>query len=307
MSAIKWVGVAAVAGLALTGSVATQATEQHQHQRHVVLAADQQAEVIGQERARRAAVVEFLREKAARELAEAKTDFRRAAKKASAALGTAKGKVDASTERSAVQAAKRQVAEAEVADEVTAQTHKVNFVRKTVKAKVKAYKEEQERAAREAAQRAAAARQSAAPATGISSSSNDGDSRGGSDGWFSQMRSILNSVGGSGVRLVAFDGQCGRVWAAACSKSGAIMVNSSIGGWSYNRKVWAMDHELAHQYQFRVWSTLMASDTYRSLFGSNIELLANCMTQARGLNYSSQQCSGSQVAFAGGIWQGRVG
>jgi len=302
MSAIKWVGVAAVAGLALTGSVAAQATEQHQHQRYVVLAADQQADIVGQERARRAAVVEFLREKAARELAEAKTDFRRAAKKASAALDTAKGKVDASTQRSAVQAAKKQVAAAEVADEVTALTHKVNAVRKTVKAKVKAYKEEQERKAR-----AAATRQSAAPATGISSSSNDGDSRGGSDGWFSQMRSILNSVGGSGVRLVAFDGQCGRVWAAACSKSGAIMVNSSIGGWSYNRKVWAMDHELAHQYQFRVWSTLMASDTYRSLFGSNIELLANCMTQARGLNYSSQRCSGSQVAFAGGIWQGRVG
>jgi len=67
-----------------------------------------------------------------------------------------------------------------------------------------------------------------------------------------------------------------------------------------------MAHELAHQYQFQVWDTLMSSPTYASLYGSNIELLANCMTRARNYNGGGHYCTSEQKEWANNIWYGVV-
>jgi hypothetical protein len=116
------------------------------------------------------------------------------------------------------------------------------------------------------------------------------------------MRTILNNVGGGHIQLAEYDGNCLGTWAVACAWSdGRITVNSSIASWSYGRKVWAMTHELAHQYQFAKWEAIQSSGTYQSLFNGDIELLANCMTVVRGVSWRGS-CSQAQLDYARTIW-----
>lgn len=126
--------------------------------------------------------------------------------------------------------------------------------------------------------------------------------------WYNQMRNILNAVGGSHVPLKIFNGQCGGVFAMACSRMATkdILVHQSISSWSTSNKYWAMTHELAHQYQFNVWGPLHQSKTYKSLYGGNIELLANCMAQQRGYPSPSTRCSTTQLNWAANIWKNKV-
>jgi hypothetical protein len=121
------------------------------------------------------------------------------------------------------------------------------------------------------------------------------------------MRTILNNVGGGGYALVEYDGNCGGVTAPACASSnGTIMVSSAVANWPYSTKVWGMTHELAHQYQFRVWKQMTASPSYQTLFNKNPELLANCMAATRGATQAAGGCGPAQLGWAAGIWQGIV-
>lgn len=129
----------------------------------------------------------------------------------------------------------------------------------------------------------------------------------GSPAWLVEIRNILNSVGGSNYKLEEFNGICGGVNAIACSYStGEIKVHYSINNYSNSYKKTVMAHELAHQYQFKVWNTLMQSQTYKTLYRSNIEHLANCMASAKGYYEHGQVCNSSMINYAKNIWNGKV-
>lgn len=126
----------------------------------------------------------------------------------------------------------------------------------------------------------------------------------GPDG-YARVRAALDRVGGGGVGLYE-SASCAGGNAPACANSnGYIKYRADIAGWSSSRLNWAMAHELAHIYQFRVWGALTSSGAYRSLFGGDPEFLANCMAVVRGFP-GSVGCTGEQQAWASGIWVGAV-
>lgn len=124
--------------------------------------------------------------------------------------------------------------------------------------------------------------------------------------WLAEARSILDQVGGTGIPLEAYDGHCGSKVAVGCSQAGIIKVAPTFASMSTSRKYWAMTHELAHQYQFRIMSQLRASATFGSLFGGNLELLANCQAADHGHPSAYQSCSSTQLSWAQNIWNGVV-
>ena len=235
------------------------------------------------------------------EAAAARVTFVEAVGTLRTALGTAANKVDVGSQRQAALDAQATVTANPAEPGTYAEpTAAVQRAASEVDAKVKAYEAEQRRKAAEAAAR----RSYSAPITRGSGSAPSG---GGGGGWFAEMRTILNNVGGSGYALVEYDGNCGGVTAPACaSSSGTIMVSSAVANWPYATKVWGMTHELAHQYQFRVWKQMTASPSYQTLFNKNPELLANCMAATRGATQASGGCGPSQLGWAAGIWQGIV-
>ncbi|HAQ59680.1 MAG TPA: hypothetical protein DCR63_04405 [Microbacterium sp.] len=216
------------------------------------------------------------------------------------ALESATDKVDVASQRQAALDAQATVA----ADPATPATYvgataAVQRATSEVDAKIRAYEAEQRRKAAEAA-----ARSHSAPITRGGGSAPGGSTGG---GWLAEMRSILTNVGGGGYALVEYDGNCGGVTAPACASStGTIMVSSAVADWPYVTKVWGMTHELAHQYQFRVWKQMTASPSYQTLFNNNPELLANCMAATRGATQASGGCGPAQLGWAAGIWQGIV-
>jgi hypothetical protein len=128
----------------------------------------------------------------------------------------------------------------------------------------------------------AAQQQSAGPGGPAWSSS-------GPDG-YARVRAALDRVGGGGVGLY---------------ESSSCAGGTAPANWDSGRLNWAMAHELAHIYQFRVWGALNASGAYASMFGSDPEFLANCMAVVRGFP-GSVGCNGDQQAWASGIWVGAV-
>jgi len=125
-------------------------------------------------------------------------------------------------------------------------------------------------------------------------------------GGYDRVRAVLDRVGGAHVRLEEAAGACGGAAATACASPGVIRFTPGLATWSDGRLHWAMTHELAHVYQFTVWGELVASGGYSSLFGGNIELLANCMAAQRGHPSANVSCSGPQLQWAGAIWGGAV-
>lgn len=215
---------------------------------------------------------------------------------ADAAFASAKDKVDVASSRAAVIAAQDAV-RAERLDSalVRAQTTAVTDIATAVTAEVKAHDD------RIAAARAAASR------TGGRTGGSGGAV--GGPGWFADMRQRLTNVGGSHVELREFDGQCGGTYALACAYSqGYIAVAPGIASWSGSRKNWAMVHELAHTYHFARWGAVAGSGGYSQLFGSNPELLANCMASARGYtdHGHNSQCNSDRLAWAAALWNGNV-
>lgn len=126
----------------------------------------------------------------------------------------------------------------------------------------------------------------------------------GPDG-FARVRAALDRVGGVGVGLYESASCAGGIASACANSSGYIKYSADIVGWSADRLNWAMAHELAHIYQFRVWGALTSSDAYYSAFGGDAELLANCMAVVRGYP-GPVGCDGDQQAWASGIWVGAV-
>lgn len=228
---------------------------------------------------------------------------------AHAALRSAAGKVDVHKQKREILAAQHAALSADDAAAIKAATAAVSASVSTIRARVA----EWERAAAERARLQATAQQARVQGT-VTVSRSPGSSwvdaaaaptR--STSWLSRVRSILNSVGGAGVPLRQYNGSCGGVRAIACSyPSGYIAVSSALANKSSSYVKWAMAHELAHQYQFRVWRTLNASKTYKTLFRSNIELLANCMAYAKGAPRYGHACSSAQITWAAGIWRGTV-
>lgn len=124
-------------------------------------------------------------------------------------------------------------------------------------------------------------------------------------GGYARVRAALDLVGGGGVGLYE-SASCAGGNAPACANSnGYIKYRADIVDWSAGRLNWAMAHELAHIYQFRVWGALTSSGAYGSLFGNDPEFLANCMAVVRGYP-GSVGCNGDQQAWASGIWVGAV-
>lgn len=126
----------------------------------------------------------------------------------------------------------------------------------------------------------------------------------GPDG-YARVRAALDAVGGTGVGLYE-SASCAGGSAPACANSnGYIKYRADIVDWSPERLRWAMAHELAHIYQFRVWGALTSSGAYGSLFGGDPEFLANCMAVVRGFP-GAVGCDGDQQAWASAIWVGSV-
>ena len=126
----------------------------------------------------------------------------------------------------------------------------------------------------------------------------------GPDG-YARVRAALDLVGGGGVGLYESSSCAGGNAPACANSNGYIKYRADIANWGAGRLNWAMAHELAHIYQFRVWGSLTSSGAYGSLFGGDPEFLANCMAVVRGYP-GSVGCNGDQQAWASGIWVGVV-
>ncbi|MGJ0390904.1 hypothetical protein [Microbacterium sp. CGR1] len=126
----------------------------------------------------------------------------------------------------------------------------------------------------------------------------------GPDG-YARVRAALDAVGGGGVGLYESSSCAGGTAPACANSNGYIKYRADISNWSADRLKWAMAHELAHIYQFRVWGALNASGSYQSMFGGDPEFLANCMAVVRGFP-GSVGCNGDQQGWASGIWVGAV-
>ncbi|MDN3496799.1 hypothetical protein QL996_12735 [Planococcus sp. APC 4015] len=218
-----------------------------------------------------------------------------------AAFGSASGKVDTAARRAEVLELQQEVlTERTDPTIVTDAAATADGVAQAVTASVADFDREQARIAAERAAAAAAA--SRPPRVWSGSSAAAGPVSGGYD----RVRAALDRVGGGHVRLEEFAGACGGGTAAACASPGVIRFTPGLASWSDARLHWAMTHELAHTYQFPIWGALVSSNGYSSLFGGNIELLANCMAAQRGYGSANVSCSGAQLQWAGAIWTGGV-
>lgn len=202
-----------------------------------------------------------------------------------AALAGAEGKVDTATHlASAVSTQQTVLAEKANPETVTAATATIHAITEKVGTEVASW---------QAVQLA----QSAGPGGPAWSSS-------GPDG-YARVRAALDRVGGGGVGLYESSSCAGGSAPACANSNGYIKYRADIADWSSGRLNWAMAHELAHIYQFRVWGSLTSSSAYGSLFGGDPEFLANCMAVVRGYP-GSVGCNGDQQAWASGIWVGAV-
>lgn len=200
----------------------------------------------------------------------------------STALSGATGMVDTSAHRAAALSAQQTVlAEKENPDTVAAATATVHALAEKIGTQVASWQ----------------AAQSSGPGGPAWSSS-------GPSG-YARVRAALDLVGGGGVGLYESSSCAGGNAPACANSNGYIKYRADIVNWSSGRLNWAMAHELAHIYQFRVWGALTSSSAYGSLFGGDPEFLANCMAVVRGYA-GSVGCNGDQQAWASGIWVGAV-
>ncbi|MBT2484657.1 MULTISPECIES: hypothetical protein [unclassified Microbacterium] len=201
------------------------------------------------------------------------------------ALELAEGKIYTAAHRaSALSAQQAVVAEKGDPDTVTAATATVRSLTAKVSAEVTSWESAQ-------------AAQSAGPGGPVFTTS-------GPDG-YARVRAALDLVGGGGIGLYESSSCAGGTAPACANSNGYIKYRADIAGWSPARLNWAMAHELAHIYQFRVWGALNASGAYGAMFGGDPEFLANCMAVVRGYP-GSVGCNGDQQAWASGIWVGAV-
>lgn len=201
------------------------------------------------------------------------------------ALDLAEGKVDTAAHRaSALSAQQAVVAEKGDPDTVAAATATVRALTAKVSGEVATWESTQ-------------VAQGAGPGGPVWATS-------GPDG-YARVRAALDLVGGGGVGLYESSSCAGGTAPACANSNGYIKYRADIAGWSPARLNWAMAHELAHIYQFRVWGALNSSGAYGAMFGGDPEFLANCMAVVRGYP-GSVGCNADQQAWASGIWVGAV-
>lgn len=174
------------------------------------------------------------------------------------------------------------------------------------------YDAEQKRLAEErAAKERAAAQRTQSTGTGgngssrvtpPTASSNGGGGCGGDH--IARGRAVLNSIGGSWVRLESFDGSCSGQNVQGCAYPGVIKLRPDTAGLGNARFNWIIVHEYAHQIQFNNWNAITSHPTYHSMFGGNIELLANCMASAWGYTAHGHYCSPAMINAARPVWNG---
>lgn len=235
------------------------------------------------------------------ELLDARKPFLASVTAFGKALQSAKSKVNTAPQLARVTAAQKLVlAERLQPDVVVSATSTVTIATKEVSTAVAAYDAEQRRIA------AAAAAAGRDGGGGSWSSAVPASTDGGSA--LNRARAALNQVGGGHVPLKLYSGSCQGTYSDACSlSSGYIAVTNAIGSYSQGRLLWAMAHELAHQYQFGAWGALQRSAKFGSLFGGNFEKLANCMAATRGYGSSNVSCSADQLNYARGVWSRNIG
>ncbi len=198
------------------------------------------------------------------------------------ALDAAEGKIDTDAHRASAQSAQQAVlAERRDPATVTAATQTLHAITAKVGEQVSTWQ----------------AAQFAGPGGPAWSSS-------GPDG-YARVRAALDLVGGGGVGLYESSSCAGGTAPACANSNGYIKYRADIAGWGADRLNWAMAHELAHIYQFRVWGAMTSSGAYRSMFGGDPEFLANCMAVVRGYP-GAVGCTVDQQAWASGIWVGVV-
>lgn len=127
--------------------------------------------------------------------------------------------------------------------------------------------------------------------------------------WMAPHRAHLDKLGGKSIPLIEFNGWCSGVKVSGCANTdGYIMINKSLDSLSKSRQQWVVTHEYAHQKQFAVWSKLNKSATYKRLFGSNPEFLANCMASQRGYTNhgDNKRCTKERLTYSANVWKGVV-
>ncbi len=126
-------------------------------------------------------------------------------------------------------------------------------------------------------------------------------------GVLAEFRATLDAIGGEWVNVTFFDGWCGGKKVNGCNFSATdIRITKALGNERPSVRRWVAYHELAHSYQRLVWSDIYTSPVFKSLFRSNIELLANCMAYSQGSPREGHHCSDRQIRWAANIYDGRV-
>lgn len=123
------------------------------------------------------------------------------------------------------------------------------------------------------------------------------------ENYLDHARRLLNEFGGGYVSLVSYDGWCGNVYSEGCTSPGEISIAPGYANMSENTRRWLVMHEFAHIKQFERWDELWSSDTYATVYGYDVERMANCMAQARGIMTSFlRACSQAELEFARSYW-----
>lgn len=226
-----------------------------------------------------------------------------------AALKLAHEKVDATdTKKRALEAQEVALKERTDPGVVKDQAADIRSLADELKAQVAAYDEEQARQAAEAEAQSREAQNQGSSNNDVQQSTNNGGDSGGGNDWFGYARWKLNSIGGGWVNLELFDGNCGGKYVNACAWPGVIKISNGFASMGQSRQDWAIVHEYAHQFQFNNWGPLHDSARFQSLYGGDLELLANCMASSWGYwdHGHAGQCHGERLSYAAGVWNGAV-
>ena len=124
----------------------------------------------------------------------------------------------------------------------------------------------------------------------------------------SPARKALDAVGGKDIKLgTSSSFMCGEnADPLACSyKSKVVLIHDRDANKDYDFWYPVMMHEYAHQIQYTQWDALNNSPEYKDMFGSDYELLADCMANARIPGYVpiyGKPCSAQQKDFGRKVW-----
>lgn len=134
--------------------------------------------------------------------------------------------------------------------------------------------------------------------------------------WFKDARSRLSKMGGKYIPLEILYGRCGNVKAVGCASgfwgqavgSGKIAIHKDYAKYDSRKRNWLVRHELAHQYQYAVWSKMVKSTTYKKTFRGNAESVANCMAQVKGNGVPGRNScpTAKSKTWAQNLWKGKV-